>query len=227
MGHEFMELSNAVSAVHCYRKAVEINDRDFRAWYALGQAYEILGMDTYAMWYFHKACSLRPNDSRMWVALGGAFEKSERYVDATHALERAVASGDAEGTALRSLARLHDKQKHPERAAHYFRLDLEQMDKRAIEGKPTLDALWYLAKYCASKAQWKEAEKYCFRLLDFSGPEKEEAKGLLSMVHQRQQQEVSDLSRLDPIMSEKFASLFGGGGGAAAGGGGGGSGDRK
>lgn len=30
MGHEFMELSNAVAAVHCYRRAVDINERDFR-----------------------------------------------------------------------------------------------------------------------------------------------------------------------------------------------------
>ncbi len=44
---------------------MDINDRDFRAWYALGQAYEILGVDGYAMWYFHKACALRPHDSRM------------------------------------------------------------------------------------------------------------------------------------------------------------------
>lgn len=54
MGHECMEMSNAVAAVNCYRRAVDINERDFRAWYALGQAYEILGMDGYAMWYFHK-----------------------------------------------------------------------------------------------------------------------------------------------------------------------------
>jgi anaphase-promoting complex subunit 8 len=46
MGHEYMELSNSVAAVACYRRAVDINDRDFRAWYALGQAYEILGLDS-------------------------------------------------------------------------------------------------------------------------------------------------------------------------------------
>ena len=34
MGHEYVELRNTASAVQCYRKAVEVSTRDYRAWYS-------------------------------------------------------------------------------------------------------------------------------------------------------------------------------------------------
>ena len=61
-----------------YRQAVDINPHDYRAWYGLGQTYEIHRMYYYALHYYRKACTLRPYDSRMWCALGGAFASSAR-----------------------------------------------------------------------------------------------------------------------------------------------------
>ncbi len=140
-----------------------------------------------------------------WVALGGCFEKIERPVDAIHAYERAVrtwftfdirvlclqlsntsslqqvATNDVEGIALRQLAKLYDKMQQPDRSAQYHRANLEQMDAKGIESPATVEALWFLARYCAALAQWKEAERYCFRLLDFAVPEKEDAKILLKV----------------------------------------------
>ena len=42
MGHEFVELKNTPAAVECYRHAVDVNPQDYRAWYGLGQTYELL-----------------------------------------------------------------------------------------------------------------------------------------------------------------------------------------
>ena len=53
----------------------EVNRRDYRAWYGLGQTYEILKMHFYCLYYYKKAHELRPNDSRMLVALGESYEK--------------------------------------------------------------------------------------------------------------------------------------------------------
>lgn len=36
MGHEFLELKNISSAIVSYRNAVDIDPKDFRAWYGLG-----------------------------------------------------------------------------------------------------------------------------------------------------------------------------------------------
>ena len=38
---------------------VDINRKDYRAWYGLGQAYELLGMHQYALYYYQQATALR------------------------------------------------------------------------------------------------------------------------------------------------------------------------
>ena len=37
MGHEFVEMKNTHSAIESYRRAVDVNRKDYRAWYGLGQ----------------------------------------------------------------------------------------------------------------------------------------------------------------------------------------------
>lgn len=46
-------------AAEAYRSAVEINQKDYRAWYGLGQAYELLGLPYYALHYFRRATQVR------------------------------------------------------------------------------------------------------------------------------------------------------------------------
>lgn len=64
MGHEYVELRNASAAVHCYREAIKFRpgnqSSDYRAWYGLGQAYEMLHLFAYALHYYQKATVLRP-----------------------------------------------------------------------------------------------------------------------------------------------------------------------
>ena len=59
LGHELLELRNVNAAVEAYRKAVEINNRDYRAWFGLGQIYAILKMPSYSLYYYRKATALR------------------------------------------------------------------------------------------------------------------------------------------------------------------------
>lgn len=105
-----------VSCSHCLRRAVDINPRDYRAWYGLGQAYELLMMPYYAIYYFRRATQLRPFDSRMWNAMGQCYfsEQLGRADSATaaaiHCFKRAVDNGDREGTALDKLADLYKHQ---------------------------------------------------------------------------------------------------------------------
>jgi anaphase-promoting complex subunit 8 len=41
MGHEYLEMKNTNAAIESYRTAVDIDSKDFRAWYGLGQSYEL------------------------------------------------------------------------------------------------------------------------------------------------------------------------------------------
>jgi anaphase-promoting complex subunit 8 len=36
MGHEYLEMKNTNAAIESYRSAVDIDPKDFRAWYGLG-----------------------------------------------------------------------------------------------------------------------------------------------------------------------------------------------
>jgi anaphase-promoting complex subunit 8 len=48
---------------------------DYRAWYGLGQTYEMLHLYQYAHYYYRKAAYLRPLDARMWGAVGNCLLK--------------------------------------------------------------------------------------------------------------------------------------------------------
>ena len=38
---------------------IDVNRKDYRAWYGLGQAYELLNMHQYALHYYQHATALR------------------------------------------------------------------------------------------------------------------------------------------------------------------------
>lgn len=90
MGHEYVELKNTHAAIESYRRAVDINRRDPRAWYGLGQTYEMLEMHAYALWYFKRAAGLRPWDGKMWAAVGSCLQKMDRNQEGIKAFKRAL-----------------------------------------------------------------------------------------------------------------------------------------
>lgn len=51
-------LVTACPCAEAYRHAVDVNPRDYRAWYGLGQTYELVNMPYYALYYFRR-CALR------------------------------------------------------------------------------------------------------------------------------------------------------------------------
>ncbi len=72
IGHELMELKNSPSACIAYHHALgwytimigetvclEIDKKDCRAWYGLGQMYDILRMPSYAIYYYQQAHKCR------------------------------------------------------------------------------------------------------------------------------------------------------------------------
>ncbi|XP_019449294.1 PREDICTED: anaphase-promoting complex subunit 8-like isoform X2 [Lupinus angustifolius] len=181
MGHEFVEMKNTPAAVDAYRRAVDIDSCDYRAWYGLGQAYEMMGMHFYALNYFKKSVFLQPTDSRLWIAMAQCYETEQLHMldEAIKCYKRAANCNDREAIALHQLAKLHSELGHPEEAAFYYKKDLERMESEEREGPNMVEALLYLARYYKLQNKFEEAEVYCTRLLDYTGPEKETAKSLL------------------------------------------------
>ncbi|KAI3952175.1 hypothetical protein MKW98_005870 [Papaver atlanticum] len=181
MGHEYVEMKNTPAAVDAYRRAVDINPCDYRAWYGLGQAYEMMCMPFYALYYFRKSVYLQPSDSRLWIAMAQCYETEQLHMleEAIKCYERAANCNDREAIALHQLAKLHQELGRSEKAAFYYEKDLERMEAEERDGPNMVEALLFLATHCRAEKRFREAEIYCTRLLDYTGPEKETAKSLL------------------------------------------------
>jgi len=216
MGHEFIELRNTEAAVEAYRRAVDINPKDYRAWYGLGQAYELLQMFLYATHYYSNAVSLRPYDSRMWCALGSCYEKLGRSAEAIRCYERAAANQDREGLATTKLARLYRQDGQMDKAAKCYEDRLERQHNQLMEAvrdqkgecidailplvhgaqlsPEDADALIFLTSYYKRLGNLAEARQRAVCLLEYPGPEKEEARALLREINNLQQQQADEPS---------------------------------
>ena len=93
MGHEYVEMKNTHAAIESYRRAVDVNRKDYRAWYGLGQTYELLEMQLYALFYYQRAASLRPYDPKMWQAVGSCYDKIGKPLQSIKAYKRALVAG--------------------------------------------------------------------------------------------------------------------------------------
>ena len=185
MGHEYIELKNPEAAIEAYRHAVDVNALDYRASYGLGQVYQILKMTRFALYYYQQAAAIRPYDPRMHCAVAQCYETLGRSPEAIRCYERAVASGDREGIALARLAALHDSLQQASKAAYYYKVNLERLIEQGGQSQDRVDALLYLARHCVQINRLRDAEAYCYALLDYTGPEKELGKALLSEIHSK------------------------------------------
>ena len=57
-------------SAEAYRKAVDLNPKDYRAWYGLGQTYELLHMPVYALHYYQRATQVH-NGAPAWRIAAG------------------------------------------------------------------------------------------------------------------------------------------------------------
>lgn len=185
MGHEYMELKNTPAAIEAYRKAVDINPRDYRAWYGLGQTYEILNMLLFSLFYYRKAATLRPYDARMWCAIGGCYLALNKKSEAIRSYERAMTNNDGEGVATQQLAKLYRDGGESEKAAQCYQkhLDMRGIDTNIDELEA--EALLFLGHYHKDAKNYEVASVCCSRLIEYPGPEKEEAKALLREIRSK------------------------------------------
>lgn len=102
---EIVSLASRAIILSLHYCVAEINSRDYRAWYGLGQTYEILKMPFYCLYYYKQAQHLKPNDSRMIIALGETYEKLDQTENALKCYYKACSVGDIEGSGLVKLAK--------------------------------------------------------------------------------------------------------------------------
>lgn len=199
MGHEFMELKNTNAAIQSYRQAVDVNRRDFRAWYGLGQAYEILKMPLYSIYYYKIAQKLRPYDSRMLVAMGETYEKLDKKPNALKCYQKACNVGDIEGIALWKLAELYEKIGDVENAVPAY-LSYCSDEKSIIDKQTLCKAFIYLGNYYESKGNYDKASHFAYKCLEYDET-KGEANALLKTINNKRSQMLEEIA-IDPIYNE-------------------------
>ncbi|KAG5177193.1 hypothetical protein JKP88DRAFT_350801 [Tribonema minus] len=194
LGHEYLELKKTGAAIEHYRRGIDANARDFRAWNGLGHTYELMQMNLFALYYFRRAAALRPYDSRMLNSLASTFEKLGRSSDAIRVYLRSVAVQDSEGIALMQLAKLYAAADEIGKAADCYQELLETRGLDQLEPDVRVEALLYLAQACRDSGDYEHAEQYAAMLMDYSGPEKEQAQAILRQVRALERQNDSAMS---------------------------------
>lgn len=142
----------------------EVNKRDYRAWYGLGQSYEILKMHYYSLYYFKMAHQLRPYDSRMLVALGETYEKLNKCENAIKCYCKACDVGDIEGIAMYRMANLYEKLEQYDNAVQCYVMYCA--DERSGEKSWLYHGYITLANYYEGKAEYDKAWHYAFKCLE-------------------------------------------------------------
>ncbi|PBK74233.1 TPR-like protein [Armillaria solidipes] len=135
MGHEYIEMKNAQAAITAYRQTLDIRRDDHRAWYGLGQAYELLSMHDNALHYFLHATSIVPYDMRMWQAAGHCYEVLGRIRQAIECYKRSLISADPRETIVKlNLARLYYKLGEVMEGVSFHRriIEISQAEQRDI-----------------------------------------------------------------------------------------------
>ena len=131
-----------------------------------------------------KAAALRPYDARMWCALGSCFVSLDRRREAIKSYERAVTHNDRENLATRKLAKLYREEGENGRAAACY-VRLIGHDSTGCVDASEAEALLFLSHHFASLKNYENAAIMCSRLLEYPGPEKEEAQALIRDIRSR------------------------------------------
>ena len=97
-------------AIKAYRSAINLDRTDPRAWYGLGQLYEILKLPNISLENYLEAHKLKPHDTRITIALADTYEKLEWFDQALTYYRRAGGAG------LNKLAPLLEKLNQKEEA---------------------------------------------------------------------------------------------------------------
>jgi len=77
-------------AIECFRKAVQINPKDYNSWNKLGAILAHSKMDAEAINTYKKALEINPNYARCWTNLGIAYLNLDNYNESRAAFLRAL-----------------------------------------------------------------------------------------------------------------------------------------
>ncbi|OUC47615.1 tetratricopeptide repeat protein, partial [Trichinella nativa] len=115
LGHEGLELRNYISSSQAYS---QIDPRDYRVWYSLGQYYDVLQCPAFATFYYGRAHT--DDDGRMTIALGDVFLRQNDVEQAVRCLWKSHCIGNFDNSTLIRLGQCYEKANMLDEAAEMY-----------------------------------------------------------------------------------------------------------
>lgn len=136
LGNSYFQLGDLPKAAAAYRKASRLGEAENPAvLFNLGAVLYRLGQYGEAVAVYQRALRLEPNNSSAWLYLGEAYQRTGDWVGAQRALEKVLASVDADVAAVYQLAEIFVQQKNYSRAI--------QVAKEGLSRFPAENDLWF------------------------------------------------------------------------------------
>jgi len=202
LGQTYEILNMLLYALFYYRKATSLRPYDARMWCAVGGCFLGLERREDAKRSFERAVSNRDREGIATMKLAALYREEGDEEKAARCYKRHLdlkLGQQLQTTSSSSVAFMTLEGKDQGAAGMDSIMNLVQVDA------PEAEALLYLAFYHRDNGNYETSAKCCSRLLEYPGPEKEEAKALLREIRSRMDREEgnrSASSRYDPRVSD-------------------------
>ena len=122
----------------------------------------------------------------MWAALTNCFDKMDKGDDAAKCAQWVDRVKDKEMFAMNKLAMLYKARGDMDKAAYYFREDLNRRGNKDQHSEQTVDAIAFLAQYYLAKRDLKLAKEYVDHWIRLApvGVQRDEANKCLQVINQ-------------------------------------------
>ncbi|MBI5881804.1 MAG: tetratricopeptide repeat protein [Elusimicrobia bacterium] len=130
------ERGSHARAIAQFKKALELDPRDWAAYAGLGSSYQSLGRLKEAEAAFKEGLARNPAEARLHVELGWFYQSQSRFKDSAKAFSKAAAISPGHDDAYAGLGSSYQGQNDYAKALPLFERALESnpMNKRALEG---------------------------------------------------------------------------------------------
>ncbi|KAF9262190.1 TPR-like protein [Marasmius fiardii PR-910] len=90
LGFVFMEIGNPPAAIEAFRRALDLSKKDYKPWCGMAQAYMILNLPLYALYYYSKASTLISYEASILEGVASCYELLGRYHEAIACYKRMI-----------------------------------------------------------------------------------------------------------------------------------------
>ncbi|KHJ45615.1 tetratricopeptide repeat protein [Trichuris suis] len=182
LGHANVELQELGASCIAYQQAVEHSHNDYRAWYGMGQSFQVLEFPAFALCYFVRAYALKTEDPRITTSLADGYLALGLSTSAERCYWKSFYRGDPEKVALTHLAFMYQAEGKGDEAIAIYKALIAESGSSLIPTDPRISRIYVcLSDYYLKLGDTGKAHFYAMALLG-SDDFRDEAKAQLGRI---------------------------------------------